>query len=182
MSRRRFRRSLKRVGKNLLWVYNTIDITAVEANPGVSAANQSLMNPSDWQATFGLNFERATLMRIVGNLCYTGSAGTPATLGDGTFLGMAVVLGSMQTAFRPGPNVPADIIGTDILWVGARNVQPSNSTSIPVYENYVNVDIKTKRRLNTDTDLSLVADVTSDPAVSVQARICGILRVLVQTN
>jgi len=90
MRRRRQTRSRRAVKRNLVWIYNPIDINVPEVTLGASAGFQNLCQAADWQATFGLNFDRAVVMRIVGELVWEVS-GTAATVGSGTDLFVAVI-------------------------------------------------------------------------------------------
>jgi len=140
-----------------------------------TAGRQLLLVPEDWEATFtGLANERAVLRAIVGEITFTPIAA--GTLGGTFFWGI----------YAAGIDKATPVFTTtgmsDVSWlrVGARATTSVITGAITVSTTMFSqpIDITSKRKLDTNTQISIVAQYGAD-AASPGAMMGGILRFLV---
>jgi len=168
---RRTRRVVRAPRKRAVWV--NIPFGAVAFTE--TAGRQLLLVPEDWEASFtGLTNERAVLRAVVGEIVVTQTV--VGTLGGNFFWGI----------YAAGIDKAVPVFTTsgmsDVSWlrVGARattNSVSSSNTSASML-NSIPIDITSKRKLDTNTQLSLVLQYGAD-AASPAGVASGILRFLV---
>jgi len=169
---RRFatRRRGPRQKRDLIWVTVLVDTQAND----VTATVFPFLSSAEWTAVPGVGFERATLLRVVGNLTF--SQQVSGTLTDGSQMAFAIekVEASSQ-AVDPTDPVVNNIV--DFLHVGS--VMIGSSTSVQDQVTHVwPIDITVKRKMTTDTLMCLVSRITADTAAPL-VNIGGMLRCLV---
>jgi len=140
-----------------------------------SVGRQLLLLPEDWEATFtGLANERAVLRAVVGQLIFSQTAA--GTLGGNMFWGI------YAAGIDKAPPVFTTTGMSDVSWlrVGARATASSVTSSITTttFMGTEDVHITVKRKLDTNTQLAIVAQYGAD-AASPSGVISGILRFLV---
>lgn len=170
----RFRRSVRRGrrnGKNLTWITVVVKASLLENTPTQIA---QLVIPSDWSLVTG--FDRATLVRIRGWL----SIGqvTVGTSADATAAYAAIALQDGSSADVMNPSVASDYDDYDVLWTGGCGVT-AGAAAGSYYA--ANIDIKAKRRLTTQEEVSLFTFLDIDTAAP-RVNYNGVLRALVQTD
>jgi len=173
MARRFVRRSSPRKKRDLVWVTIKVNNLANDINETV----QSLLDSTEWTAVPGVGFERATLLRVVGNLTFSQLTG--GTLADGPELFFALQVCS-STANAVDPSDMADVASADILHIAARALPGTQSQTNTILQTHP-IDITAKRKLNSDTIVLLTSRITTDtvsPTVSIQ----GVLRFLIDRN
>jgi len=140
-----------------------------------SVGNQLLMVPEDWEASFtGLTNEHAVLRAVVGEVCFMQTA--VGTAGGNWFWGI----------YLAGIGKPAPVFTTtgmsDVSWlrVGARSTASSVTGTLnqagDIFTEKINV--KAKRKLDTNTQISMVAQFANDAATPA-GFFSGVLRFLV---
>jgi len=167
------RRTVRRTGarKRAIWV----NIPFGGVNFSETAGKQLLLVPEDWEASFtGLANEHAVLRAVVGEICLVQTV--IGTLGGNMFWGI----------YAAGIDKATPVFTTtgmsDVSWLRT-GVRPA-AGSVTATANQATslftqcIDIKAKRKLDTNTQISLVAQYGSD-AASPAGMLSGILRFLV---
>jgi len=137
-----------------------------------TAGRQLLLTPEDWEASFtGLTNEHAVLRAIVGEIVLMPTV--VGTAGGNMFWGI----------YAAGKDKATPVFTTtgmsDVSWlrVGARGTSDSVSSNLAKAGNTLTqlIDIKAKRKLDTNTEISIVAQFGADAAAP-QGVLAGILR------
>ena len=134
-----------------------------------------MLLPGDWEAQFTGNAnERATLRAIVGEISIVQTVA--GTNGGAFFWGLyAAGTGAAAPAFTTG-----GMGGYDWLHVGCRSTTSvATSVALNFSLNYVDeIRIKAKRKLTSNTEISIAAQFSADPATP-SGFASGLLRFLV---
>jgi len=166
------RRSVARSNKDLLWVPNSIAVIVTEA----AQQDIVLLTPGDWQVGLTQNFERCTLLRIVGWLATVQTAA--ATDASVSALYAAVWKGGSLDVFDP--ILIGDYDDHDILWTVGRALSSSATASNNSFglSGPLPVDIRVKRRVDSSEEVILSMHINTDAATPA-VNVVGILRCLV---
>jgi len=172
MAFRSTRRAIRRVPrKRAVWVNIPFGGVAYSETVG----SQLLLTPEDWEASFtGLTNERAVLRAVVGQIVLSQTA--VGTLGGNLFWGI----------YLAGIGKPAPVFTvtgmSDVTWLrtGARATASSVTSSITTttWIGTEEIEIKAKRKLDTNTQISICAQYGAD-AASPAGVLSGILRFLI---
>jgi len=167
------RRTTRRVGarKRAIWV--NIPFGAV--NFSETVGRQLLLVPEDWEATFtGLANEHAVLRAVVGEIVFQQTV--VGTAGGNFFWG--IYLAGIDKAIPVFTTTGM----SDVSWLrtGARATSGSVTASALQASHLLSqsIDIKSKRKLDTNSQISLCAQYGAD-AASPAGIMSGILRFLV---
>jgi len=168
------RKTFRRVGgarKRAIWVNIPFGGVAYTETVG----RQLLLVPEDWEATFtGLANERAVLRAVVGEVVF--SQTVVGTAGGNFFWGI----------YLAGIDKAVPVFTTtgmsDVSWLrcGARATTASITSSVlqSTMLSSQAIDIKAKRKLDTNSQISICAQYGAD-AASPSGTMSGILRFLV---
>jgi len=140
-----------------------------------SVGNQLLLVPEDWEASFtGLTNEHAVLRAVVGEVCFMQTA--VGTAGGNWFWGIYVAgIGKSAPVFTTTGM-------SDVSWLrtGARSTASAVTGTLNQMGDLFSapINIKAKRKLDTNTQISMCAQFASD-AASPAGFFSGILRFLI---
>lgn len=162
---------MRRPRKRAVWVNIPFGGVAFSETAG----KQILMVPEDWEASFtGLTNEHAVLRAIVGEICLVQTA--VGTLGGNMFWGI----------YLAGIGKSAPVFTTtgmsDVSWLrtGCRATSTVTTQTIAVSSQdfCIPIDIKAKRKLDTNAQISICAQFGAD-AASPGGFMAGIMRFLI---
>jgi hypothetical protein len=173
MARRARRmRSIKQQG-DLIWITSVIAAVLLENTATVLS---QIVIPSDWSANTG--FDRCTLMRIRGWLSVVQSGA--ATAATPTAFYMAMLTKGINDADVPNPADAQIYSDYDTIWNDGMGLTAAVS-STQLSQRGSQLDIKSKRRLTSGTDLSLVGFLVPDAATP-RVEITGVVRALIKVQ
>jgi len=170
-TRRRFTRGTRTL-KSGIWIPALVNFSATE-----TSGNQTLIDPTDWEQQFGGNaFERATLTRIVGWIGYNQTAN--ATAGGQTIINCMILKRAFAESAAADPVLLTELGERDILRVFGRPLATTAATATPSVQIVDQIDIKTKRKLDSSEVIDIVGRVNTD-AASPACQVVGVLRLRV---
>ena len=161
---RRLQRAASRGPKNNVWTAILMDELAVDNTPAVDAV---IVDKSDWSGASGN--EKATLLRI------RGYVNVSKATGGATHMYMAIYVADKDTGVLSVSGVAA-YVDEDILWTHGVNLPSSTAgTVMPVY---VDIDVKSMRRINSSQEvrLTMQGDIGNTTVMIVSGVIRGLVR------
>jgi len=167
--RSKTRRSPRKV-RDLIWVSRVAELIAV--NDTAPLGGEVLL-PPDWQV--GSQFERATLLRIVGVILFNQTAN--ATSADVPYMGYALYKDAQGLTTFVSPHSATSVSAVDMLrWDGCMLASTASGTNALTQRH--EIDIKTKRKLTTGDSIYFTASQPAD-TVSPTVNVVALLRFLV---
>lgn len=173
MRRRRFG-ARRRQKRDLVWVTLPFNLAVTEALSVVA-----LIDAFAWTAVPGLAYERATLLRIVGELCWKQLFFDGTTDSNVLYWSIQVVNSSAQAV---DPTDVGAIQTVDQLHYGIRAIADDDETNpqtqIPLLQ-WQQLDIKVKRKLTSDTQIIIAARIQDAAGATPAVMMSGALRCLI---
>lgn len=175
MPTRRFRSRGRRVARKRELIWFTRDL-AFDADDTLTGHGQTLLTAAEWQPQFGINFDRATLLRIVGWVGF----GMNALPSGKSLLQFAFYKDKSEiTPVFPLPSDFQSINSYDVLHTNGwplTNASGAYDGAGPLWRH--DFDIKVKRKLDTSEAILIAANMPPD-AGTPAARLVGVVRFLV---
>ena len=174
MARARIRRSVKR-SKDLIWVTTMIEASILENTPtDICIA----VTPSDWSGG-NIGFDRATLMSVRGWISYSQQAA--ATAAEATGMYLALYLTDVQVAANAmDPSNATEYSAFDTLWTDGMSLTATTGTAGPFLARQL--DVRSRRRMTTQTDVRIAAQVSADTAGAPRVNFNGCVRSLLRLD
>ena len=168
---KRFRtRTSARKVRDLIWISRTSELVAVN---DIAPLGGEILLPIDWQV--GAQFERGTLLRIVGSILFNQTAN--ATSADVPYLGYCLYKDAQGLATVVNGHLASSVSAVDCLrWDGFMLASTASGTNALTQRH--EIDIKTKRKLTTGDSIYLSASMPAD-TVAPTVNMVALLRFLV---
>jgi len=151
------RRRFARKPKDLVWVTTLTENTIPES----TLTEVQLVSAGTWEANAN-NFERATLLRIVGYISIAQSAAS--TSGEPTGLYLAIAKQGLGETANFDPGTAGDYDVTDVMWCYGVAASATAQRQASTWSNTLPVDIRVKRKLDSSEKISLFMIMGSDAA------------------
>jgi len=175
MSRRGSRsfRRFSRGKRDYIWCTTRVDQTIADDE---LLSITTLVSPSDWEAST-TGFDRGTIVAIRGWLNIAQMAS--ATNADQSTVMSYIAKNSSAASTAFTPLTAASYDSTDVMWCTGTVLAASVAGDRARLDTTVQLDVRTKRKIDSSEVLQIVSAMDIDTA-SPTAAICGIVRVLVQ--